>query len=59
MCNYLEQTLQSIEPLDLNAQCRAKKRLKCLTMPHWALGKMMDLALDLAGITGKSKTKDR
>ena len=30
----------------------ARDRLEQLIMPHWALGRLMDLAEDLAGITG-------
>ncbi len=30
---------------------RAKERLDQLIMPHWALGRLMDLAVDLAGMT--------
>jgi nicotinate-nucleotide--dimethylbenzimidazole phosphoribosyltransferase len=48
----LEQTVQNIVPVNESARVEAKARLDQLTMPHWALGRLMDLAMDLAGITG-------
>lgn len=53
--NLLESTIDRIEPRDDRAQARAKDRLNRLTMPHWALGRLMDLAEDLAGITGSDR----
>jgi nicotinate-nucleotide--dimethylbenzimidazole phosphoribosyltransferase len=50
--NLLEQTIENIKPVDRDARKKAKERLDNLTMPHWALGRLMDLAVDLAGITG-------
>ncbi|MBI5095845.1 MAG: nicotinate-nucleotide--dimethylbenzimidazole phosphoribosyltransferase [Candidatus Hydrogenedentes bacterium] len=47
----LEQTLAEITPQDTEWRGRATSRLEQLTMPHWALGRLMDLAVDLAGIT--------
>ncbi len=47
----LETTLSTIESQDNQWRARAKARLDQLTMPHWALGRLMDLAMDLAGIT--------
>ncbi|HOI75968.1 MAG TPA: nicotinate-nucleotide--dimethylbenzimidazole phosphoribosyltransferase [Syntrophales bacterium] len=49
----LEQTLSRIAPADPEARARARRRLEQLTMPHWALGRLMDLAEDLAGMTGR------
>ncbi len=49
--NLLEATLASIHPQDTVWRARAKARLDQLIMPHWALGRLMDLALDLAGIS--------
>ena len=49
--NLLEKTLQQIEPQDAPSRAAARKRLEQLTMPFWALGRLMDLAEDLAGIT--------
>ena len=48
----LDSVLASIRPLDLEARARAHARLEQLTMPHWALGRLMDLAEDLAAMTG-------
>jgi nicotinate-nucleotide--dimethylbenzimidazole phosphoribosyltransferase len=48
----LEETLRAIRPRDDEARRRARSRLEELTMPYWALGRLMDLAEDLAGITG-------
>jgi nicotinate-nucleotide--dimethylbenzimidazole phosphoribosyltransferase len=49
--NLLEQTVARIVPQDTTFRDKARSRLDQLTMPHWALGRLMDLALDLAGIT--------
>lgn len=48
---FLESTLQKIYPQDSSFRDKAIERLEQLTMPHWALGRFMDLAADLAGIT--------
>lgn len=53
--NLLESTIQKITPQDGAARERAKARLDQLIMPHWALGRLLDLAEDLAGITGSLK----
>ena len=55
----LETTCAKIAPLDAAAQAAAKARLDQLTMPHWALGRLMDLALDLAGMTGSPARRSR
>ncbi|MBW8035092.1 MAG: nicotinate-nucleotide--dimethylbenzimidazole phosphoribosyltransferase [Planctomycetes bacterium] len=47
----IETTIQKIEPLDKAWRDKATARLEQLTMPHWALGRLMDLAQDLAGMT--------
>jgi nicotinate-nucleotide--dimethylbenzimidazole phosphoribosyltransferase len=47
----LEKTTSRIVPQDPAFRQRARERLDQLTMPHWALGRLMDLAIDLAGIT--------
>ena len=49
--NLLETTLRRIAPQDDGFRARAKERLDQLIMPHWALGRLMDLAVDLAGMT--------
>ena len=47
----IEKTIQKIEPQDKTWRDKATARLEQLTMPHWALGRLMDLAQDLAGMT--------
>ncbi len=53
--SLLEQTIKSVTVQDQSARAAAKARLDQLTMPHWALGRLMDLAMDLAGMTGSVK----
>jgi nicotinate-nucleotide--dimethylbenzimidazole phosphoribosyltransferase len=48
----LASTIQKITPQNGAARKRARMRLEQLTMPYWALGRLMDLAEDLAGMTG-------
>lgn len=50
MPSWYEHTL-AILPQDASWREKAKARLDQLTMPHWALGRLMDLAMDLAGMT--------
>lgn len=50
--NLLQETMAVIQPQDQDFRRKAKDRLDRLTMPHWALGRLLDLALDLAGMTG-------
>jgi nicotinate-nucleotide--dimethylbenzimidazole phosphoribosyltransferase len=47
----LKDTIAQIETQDEIWREKAKARLDQLTMPHWALGRLMDLAMDLAGMT--------
>ena len=47
----IEKTIHAIEPQDKSWREKATGRLEQLTMPHWALGRLMDLAQDLAGMT--------
>ena len=49
--SLLTSTLAEIGPQDAAWRARAKERLDRLIMPHWALGRLMDLAVDLAGMT--------
>ncbi len=51
----LNKTIAAIPAPDQNVRDQALKRLEQLIMPHWALGRLMDLALDLAGIYGTVK----
>ncbi len=48
----LEATINKIRPADVSVRQQARTRLEQLTMPHWALGRIMDLAEDLAAMTG-------
>ncbi|MCF8057626.1 MAG: nicotinate-nucleotide--dimethylbenzimidazole phosphoribosyltransferase [Desulfocapsa sp.] len=49
--SLLGRTLKEIYPQDSGFRDRAKERLDQLALPHWALGDLMDLAIDLAGMT--------
>ncbi|MGA2032950.1 MAG: nicotinate-nucleotide--dimethylbenzimidazole phosphoribosyltransferase [Thermoguttaceae bacterium] len=51
MTNLLQETIAQITPQDADCRRRARERLDQLIMPHWALGRLMDLAVDLAGMT--------
>ncbi len=53
--SFLEATIRKIYPQDNEYRELAKKHLEQLTMPYWALGDLMDLAVDLAGITRSLK----
>ncbi len=48
----LNKTINSITGHNQTVRAQAKERLDQLIMPHWALGRLMDLALDIAGICG-------
>ena len=50
--SLLKETLDKIKPHDPVARAKARARLEQLTMPPWALGRLMDLAQELAGMTG-------
>ena len=50
--SLLHRTLAAIVPVNQEARAQAKERLDQLAIPHWALGRLMDLALDLAAMTG-------
>lgn len=49
--NLLNKTIETITAPDEGYRDKARRRLEQLTMPHWALGRLMDLAEDLAGMT--------
>lgn len=53
--SLLERTLRNIYPQDSDYRDRAKERLDQLALPHWSLGDLMDLSMDLAGITRSIK----
>jgi nicotinate-nucleotide--dimethylbenzimidazole phosphoribosyltransferase len=47
----IDATLRSIIPPDPISRKNAQARIETLTMPPWALGRLLDLAVDLAGMT--------
>ena len=49
--SLLQDTISAIVPQDAAVRAQAHRRLEALTMPYWALGRLLDLAEDLAGIT--------
>ena len=51
----LNETLKKIEPADPEMRRNAEEYIRNLTMPLWALGRVLDLAVDLAGITRNLK----
>jgi len=51
----LNETVKSILAPDAAARAQAHARLERLTMPYWALGRLMDLAEDLAGMTASAR----
>jgi len=58
--NRLETAIEAIGPLDAPAMAAAKERLDHLTKPRGSLGRLEELAIQLAGITGSpSPTFDR
>lgn len=48
----LEKTVAAVAPRDGEARRAAAAKVLSLTMPQWALGRICDLAVDLAGMTG-------
>ena len=53
--SLLDATLTSIAPPDAAARAAAHARLEALAMPYWALGRLLDLAEELAGMTGSTR----
>ena len=51
MSDLIRKTIGQISPADLEWREKAKERILDLTMPPWALGRLLDLAVDIAGIT--------
>jgi nicotinate-nucleotide--dimethylbenzimidazole phosphoribosyltransferase len=49
--SLLDRTVQRIFPQDAVSRDAAKARLEQLALPYWSLGDLMDLAVDLAGMT--------
>jgi nicotinate-nucleotide--dimethylbenzimidazole phosphoribosyltransferase len=48
----LEEVIESIHPLDQTAMQKARARQDTLTKPQGSLGRLEDLSIQLAGITG-------
>jgi nicotinate-nucleotide--dimethylbenzimidazole phosphoribosyltransferase len=55
MYDLLANTIQNIKPLDNNAIFLARARQDTLTKPTGSLGRLEELSIQLAGITGKSR----
>jgi nicotinate-nucleotide--dimethylbenzimidazole phosphoribosyltransferase len=53
--SLLNDTIKKIKPLDQGAMARAKARQDNLTKPTYALGRLEDLSIQLAGILGQEK----
>ncbi|MBN2312183.1 MAG: nicotinate-nucleotide--dimethylbenzimidazole phosphoribosyltransferase [Candidatus Hydrogenedentes bacterium] len=49
--SLLARTIEGITPADPEFRDRARARILTLCMPPWALGRLLDLAVDLAGMT--------
>jgi len=49
--SLLQQTVAKIQPQSQQARKEAKAHLDDLTMPHWAMGRLLDLAVEIAGMT--------
>ena len=49
--SLLKETVGAIVAQDPKSRAAARAHLEKLTMPHWALGRLMDLAEELAGMT--------
>jgi nicotinate-nucleotide--dimethylbenzimidazole phosphoribosyltransferase len=57
MNSLLKKTIDAIQPLDAVAMEEAQKALDFLLKPQGSLGKLEDIARQMAGITGKVKNK--
>lgn len=53
--DILQQTLEKIQPLDQEAISKAQDRLNNLTVPRGSLGKIGQIGVQVAGITGKAR----
>lgn len=47
----IDKVISEIIPADPNWRKKAEQRIATLTMPPWALGRLLDLSVDLAGMT--------
>ncbi len=48
----LSETIAAVQPASQTHREQARHRLESLAMPHWALGRLMDLAESLAAMVG-------
>ncbi len=53
--SLLDSTVKTIYPQDSEYRDLAQQRLDQLALPHWALGDLMDLGIDIAGMTRSMK----
>jgi nicotinate-nucleotide--dimethylbenzimidazole phosphoribosyltransferase len=51
---FLDSLISQIQPLDETAMQNARTRQNMLTKPAGSLGRLEELSIQLAGITGKS-----
>ncbi|GAI35760.1 unnamed protein product, partial [marine sediment metagenome] len=51
--SFLSQILKEIKPLDERAMAKARARQDMLTKPRGSLGRLEELSIKMAGITGK------
>jgi nicotinate-nucleotide--dimethylbenzimidazole phosphoribosyltransferase len=54
MNDRLQATIAAIGPLDAAAEAQARQRQDMLTKPQGSLGRLEELSIQLAGITGKA-----
>ena len=55
----LNEVITTVRPLDEAAMAAARERQAQLAKPPGSLGRLEELSLQLAGITGKSTTKSK
>lgn len=53
----LERTIRQIKPLDMDAMQQARARQDILTKPRGSLGRLEELSIQVAGITGQARTR--
>jgi len=53
----LEETVKRIGPLDQAAMDRARSHQEMLALPFWSLGRLHDIGIQLAGITGDPRPR--